>query len=169
MHEQLMHLLLMHFNSLFGPEVFFAFPEEVPETISTKIQKIFELEVLDQFFEITIKKENIKITNMYLEIPSSWARGGVEMIMLSVLTGDKVENTLFHSILSDFSQKIKSNPNMFKSFYAKSNSHFDDNEIITKREELREILSECFENLKVTTKPDYDGKPIIKKFKKLSW
>jgi len=159
----------MHFNSLFGPEVFFAFPEEVPDNIRNKIQKIFDLEVLDQFFEITIKKENIKITNMYLEIPSNWARGGVEMIMLSVLTADNVDNTLFHSILSDFTQKIKSNPNIFKCFYEKDKAHCDDNEIITKREELREITSECFENLKETTKPDYEGKPIIKKFKKLSW
>ena len=169
MQEQTMHLLLMHFNSLFGPEVFFAFPEEVPDNISTKIQKIFELEVLDQFFEITIKKENIKITNMYLEIPSKWARGGVEMIMLSVLTGENVDNTLFHSILSDFAQKLKSNPNIFKSFYRKNDTHSDDSEIIMKIEELREILSECFENLKLTTKPDFEGKPIIEKFKKLKW
>lgn len=169
MQEQSMHLLLMHFNSLFGPEVFFAFPEEVPDSISSKIQKIFDLEVLDQFFEITIKKENIKITNMYLEIPSNWARGRVEMIMLSVLTGDMVDNTLFHSILTDFSQKIKSTPNIFKCFYEKDNAHSDDNEIIIKREELREIVSECFEDLKKTTKKDYEGKPIIKKFKKLKW
>ena len=54
-----MHLLLLHFNSLFGPEVFFSLPDDVPGSLSHKIQKIFDLEVLDKFFEITIKMDEV--------------------------------------------------------------------------------------------------------------
>lgn len=164
-----MHFLLLHFNSLFGPEVFLSLPDDIPGNLSNKIQKIFDLEVLDNFFEITIKKENIKITNMYLELSSQWARGGVEMIMLSVLTGEEVDNTLFHDILNEYAHKLKNIPNISKSFYESDKVHSDDNEIKIKKEELREILLECYNHLKTTTKPDYDGKPIIKKFKQLHW
>ncbi|MFX1340808.1 MAG: hypothetical protein ACFFDK_19515 [Promethearchaeota archaeon] len=170
MSSEILHLLLLHFNSWTGPEIVSSFPEIIPEKISNKVRSIFDLDIEEHFFEITIRKENIKITNLFLEIPSEWGRGNVEMVMLSVITDEAYNTRAFQDILMEYATRIKGNPKIYKGFYHNSDIDVDHNETEVQKAELKHILMECFEDLKTRTiSPDLKGGEIVKKFKKLSW
>jgi len=170
MSNDILHLLLLHFNSLTGPEIVLFFPEDISDNICNKVRSIFDLDIDEHFFEITIKKDNIKITNLFLEIPSDWGRGNIEMIMLSVITDDTYNTTLFQEILMEYGNKIKGNPSIYKAFYHKTDPGIDNNEIKKQKTQLRSLMVECFENLKSRKDyPDLKAGKIVKKFKKLSW
>lgn len=160
-------MLFLHFNCWTGPEIFISLPDEIPEKISKKVRKIFDIDISEDFFEIMISQDNIKITNMYLEIPSPWGRGNVEMTMLSVITDKDYDNEYFHEILNEYSHKIISMENIYKSFYEDHPDHYYNKEILPKKEELNQILLECFEHLK--SKSEIEGGKIIQKFKRLQW
>ena len=170
MSNDTLHLLFLHFNSWTGPEIMFSFPEIISEKIGSKVRSIFDLDIEEHFFEITIRKENIKITNLLLEIPSDWGRGNVEMVMLSVITDEKYNTRSFQDILMEYAIKIKGNPNSYKAFYDNADIDVDHNETEAQKTELKQILLQCFEDLKTRTiSPDLKGGEIVKKFKKLSW
>ncbi len=163
-------LLLLHFNSWTGPEIVFSFPEVIPEKIGSKVRRIFDLDIEEHFFEITIRKENIKITNLFIEIPSVWGRGKVEMVMLSVITDENYNTRTFQDILMEYALKIKRTPNVYKVFYQNTDIDLNHTEIQAKKAELKQILLKCFEDLKTRKlSPDLKEGEIVKKFKKLSW
>ncbi|TFG27701.1 MAG: hypothetical protein EU532_06835 [Promethearchaeota archaeon] len=170
MSSSILHLLLLHFNSWTGPEIVFSFPEVISENISNKVRNIFDLDIEEHFFEITIRKENIKITNLFLEIPSEWGRGNVEMVMLSVITDENYNTRAFQDILMEYAIKIKGNSNIYKAFYHNADIDVDHKDTEVQKAELKQILVHCFEDLKTRTiSPDLKGGEIVKKFKKLSW
>jgi translation elongation factor EF-4 len=169
MNSKTLHFLILHFNKLTGPEIIFSLPEDIPESIGNRLRGIFDLNLDDQFLEITIKKENIKITNMYFEIASDWGRGNVEMVMLSVITDENYDNGIFQNVLLDFSNKLKNIKDIYQAFYYNIDDYSRLDEIKRKRAELKELVIECFENLKSKSTADIEEEKIIKKFKKLSW
>jgi hypothetical protein len=169
MNSESFQLLLSYFDGVIGPEILFSFPEDISENISTKIKSVFDLDIEDQFFELSITKENLKITNIFLEIPSQWGRGNVETAMLTLVTGIDYDSRSFQEILMNYSSKIKATQDIYKAFYEHTSTYKGDNEINTKREELQNILIDCCNNLKNrTTSGDEEGK-IVQKFKKLNW
>lgn len=165
MNKETFHLIFLHFNNILGPEIIFSSPGEIPENIREKARNIFSLNIDEHFFEITI--ENVKITNVFLEIPSTWGRGKVEMAMLSVITDENYDSALFQDLLLDYSEKIKSIQDIYKAFY--EDEGINSKEIKIKKEELKELLLECFENLKNTSVSEVEGGKLVQKFKKLSW
>ncbi len=166
MNNETFHLIFLHFNNILGPDIIFS-SGEITENIRDKVRNIFSLNIDEHFFEITIKKENVKITNVFLEIPSTWGRGKVEMAMLSVITDENYDSALFQDLLLDYSEKIKSTQDIYKAFYEEEG--INSKEIKIKKEELRELLLECFENLKNTSVSEVEGGKLVQKFKKLSW
>ncbi len=169
MHSESFHLLLSYFDTVIGPEIIFSFPENISESITSKIKSVFDLDIEDQFFELTITKENLKITNIFLEIPSQWGRGNVESAMLTLVTGIDYDSRSFQEILLDYSSKIKATQDIYKAFYEHTSTYKDDNEINTKREELQNILRDCCNNLKNMTSSGNEEGKIVQKFKKLNW
>jgi len=164
-----MHLILSYFHSKRGPELFLSFPDEVPEKISDKMKGFFDLDMIDPFFEVTLIEEKIKITNLYFEITSCWARGSKEMVMLSLVIEKDYKSELFYDILKEYSLKIISIVNIYKSFYDRGFLQKNDPEIDIKKKELVQILVECLDRLNKLNKSDFEGEKIIQKFKKFKW
>ncbi len=158
----------MYFNSLKGPEVLYSVPDDVPKPIRKKMQKFFDIDVQDNFFEIKILKENIKIINMIIEIPSEWARGHIEMAMLSIIAEQDLKSELFHDILKGYSQKLLSTENIYKGFYKGEERARNDAEIEGKYKILIQLLSECYEQLQALLNGDGNAQ-IVKKFEKFKW
>ena len=169
MSEEDIHLLLLYFNSVLGPEIIFTFPGKISEEIGKRIRSFFDLNIDDQFFEITIKKANIKITNILFEIPSQWGRGDVELVMLSLVTDENDDTKVFQEVLMDYSYKIKTSPDIYKAFYDQSQIDGDIILMNRKKAELKELLLECFENLVSRRISGMEGGKIVQKFKRLSW
>ena len=164
-----MILALLYFHPIRGPEVFFSHPEEVPDKIKSQMKGFFDLDMSDKFFEVTLIEEDIKITNLYFEITSCFARGNVEMVMLSVISDKEYQSQLFYETLRHYSNVVASTVNMYKAFYSTGFLKENDEEIEPKGEELDKILKECYVNLEESVKKKVEGGPIVEKFKKFKW
>lgn len=157
-------LVLTYFNQIKGPEIIFSFPEEVPDDLGQRMKRYFDINTDETFFEINLVKENLILVNMYFEVPSNLARGGAEMIMLSVITDKEHKTEQFHEILKECSIKIVDTDGIAKCFYAECGE-----ESLEKKECLKEHLMNCLTRLRSEITPNESDKKIIKKFKKLSW
>lgn len=164
-----MQLALLYFNTVIGPEIYFSHPGSILEKLGKKMLGFFDLDMSDKFFEVSLIEDDIKFTNLYFEITSCWARGNIEMLMLSVITDKNYKSELFYDTLKDYSIKIMSIVNLYKAFYTKGYIKENDPEIDLKSRELHEILVECYENLGDRLKDRIGDEKIIKKFKKFKW
>ncbi len=164
-----MLLALLYFHPIRGPEVFFSHPDAVPDKIKGQMKGFFDLEMSDKFFEVTLIEEDTKITNLYFEITSCWARGNFEMAMLSVISDRNIMSELFYETLRDYSNRIASAINIYKAFYTGGFMKENDEEIKKKGEELDKILKECYASLQESVKKKVTGGPIVEKFKKFKW
>jgi hypothetical protein len=164
-----MQLALLYFNPIIGPEIFLSYPGSILENISKKMTGFFDLDMTDQFFEVSLIEEDLKLTNLFFEITSCWARGNKEMIMLSVISEKQYKSELFYDILKDYSYKIISVVNIYKAFYTKGFLNENDPEINLKREELQTLFLECYSKLNEQLKDKIANEKIIKKFKKFEW
>jgi len=164
-----MQLALLYFNPIIGPEIYFSHPGSIIERIGKKMLGFFDLDMSDKFFEVSLIEEDLKLTNLYFEITSCWARGNREMIMFSVITDKNYRSELFYETLKDYSYKIMSIVNIYKAFYTKGYLEKHDSEIDEKVTELYNILLECYDNLGQKLKDKIDDEKIIQKFKKFKW
>ena len=135
-----MQFVLSYFDVIKGPSIFLSFPEQVPSKIKNTIKGLFDLEAEDPFFEFIIKDENLKITNINFMIPSLWARGSHEMVMLSVITEINFNNERLYDLLKEAAERIANRTNIYKSLYIEDDSK--DTEIYQKYEELKRIFLE---------------------------
>ncbi|MFX0039341.1 MAG: hypothetical protein ACFFCY_07005 [Promethearchaeota archaeon] len=164
-----MKLALLYFNTITGPEIYFSHPGSIIEKVSKKILSFFDLDMSDQFFEISLIEEDLKLINLYFEITSCWARGNKEMLMLTVITDKNHKSEVYYDILKEYSIKIMSAVNLYKAFYLKGYLKENDPEIETKIEELYTILLECYKQLEERLHINVEEGKIIKKFKKFEW
>ncbi|MFX1363726.1 MAG: hypothetical protein ACFFCE_09035 [Promethearchaeota archaeon] len=164
-----MQLALLYFNTVVGPEIIFSHPGSILEKISKKMLGFFDLDMSEEFFEVILIEEDLKITNMYFEITSCWARGNKEMLMFSIITDKDFKGELLYETMENYSVKIKSVVNLYKAFYTKGYLNKNDPEIDLKIKELHEILLEFYDVLKERSKEKIKDEKIIKKFKKFKW
>lgn len=141
-----MYIVLTYFNQILGPETFFSIPESLPEEYSLKISKFLNLDIKESFYKVVFLDRQLKIINKYFEIPSSWGRGGVAEVMISVLTDEDYRSVLFYDMLIEISKKLTTEPNIYKGFYKFDDLRNHDIEVDIKYEEIRFILVSGLEN-----------------------
>ncbi len=143
-----MHLVLSYFHRIKGPNIYLSFPEvQLEQDIINKLMKFFDLDINETFFEIVLINRKRRILNLYFEIPSEWARGKVEMVMLSLIMKIEYDSRLTWSFLVDASHKIISTPNIYKAFYKHDDFREEDIEIDVYYETVRNILFDCLDGL----------------------
>jgi len=144
-----MHLVLTFFHQIKGPSVYLSYPEvKLEEDIINSLIKFFDLEINETFFEIVLITKKKKIINLHFQIPSQWARGKKEFVMLSLLMKKEYESVQFYSFLVDASYRILNTDNVYKAFY-KFDDFRDDNdiEIDLTYEQIKKILINCLTSL----------------------
>ncbi len=143
-----MHLVLTYFDRLKGPSIFLSFPDaKIEEDIIYKLIKFFDLEINETFFEIVLINKKKKIINLYIEIPSEWARGGKEMVMLSLIMKKEYKSELVYAFIVETSHQILKTKNVYKAFYT-NDDHYNDNiEVYLAHEQIRIILFDCLSSL----------------------
>jgi len=168
-----MNIVLTYFNPTLGPIIFFSIPDGISEDISKKILSFFNFELSEEFFEIVLVDENLKITNLYFEVQSGWARGGTEMVMISIIMDKEFKflkkGEFFNQILKEISKKINETNNIYKAFYINSDLEKDDKEVNVKYDTLKEILQKYLNLLQQEFKSDFEPTKLLKKFKNLKW
>ncbi len=136
-------LVLCFFDNLKGPTITHVLDldsssasTELPPNVHAEIVKLIDLQNTEEFF--TYGFETYSTANLYIQIPSEWARGKQEILCLSILThSGKPE--FFKETLIGGAQRLKAIPNIFKAFHIERKAQ--DQEIDDKRQELKEFLS----------------------------
>jgi hypothetical protein len=84
-----MFVVLTYFHRKIGPLVFYSYPKNsLDKELSTKIANIMD-QLFDEGF-FTHSFENFKSINYYFKIPSDWARGNKELLMLSIIVDQQI-------------------------------------------------------------------------------
>jgi DNA-binding transcriptional ArsR family regulator len=108
--------------------VVYSYPENMlNEDISIRIANIMDQTFDEGFF--THSFENVNTMNYYFEIYSDWARGNKDMLMLSIIFEQQTTPEMEHNVLTlfkEFSEKLKSNEEIFTAFYINDINNFDD-------------------------------------------
>ncbi len=133
-------IALSYFNRKIGPLVFYSYPKDMlDKDLSTKVASIMDQQTSEGFF--TYSFENLKSMNYYFNIFSDWARGNKEMLMVSLILDQIIIPDLEEKIsilFTDFSERLKSNEEIFTAFYINDINNFDkeDQKNIIKNESL---------------------------------
>jgi hypothetical protein len=144
-----MHLVLTYFHQIKGPSVLMSYPnEKLEEDIINRLLKFFDLEIDETFFEIVLITKKKKIINFNFEIPSEWARGKKEYVMLSLIMKREYESESVYAFIVDSSYTILKTENVYKAFY-KNDDFCDDTdlEIDLTYEQIKKILFNCLTSL----------------------
>lgn len=144
-----MHLVLTYFHQIKGPSVLMSYPnEKLEEDIINRLLKFFDLEIDETFFEIVLITKKKKIINFNFEIPSEWARGKKEFVMLSLIMKKEYESESMYAFIVDSSYKILKTKNVFKALYKDDDfRNSNDIEIDITYEQIRKILFDCLTSL----------------------
>lgn len=144
-----MHLVLTYFHQIKGPSVLMSYPnEKLEEDIINRLLKFFDLEIDETFFEIVLITKKKKIINFNFEIPSNWARGNKEFVMLSLIMKKEYESESMYAFIVDSSYKILKTKNVFKALYKYDDfRNSNDIEIDITYEQIRKILFDCLTSL----------------------
>ncbi len=144
-----MHLVFTYFHQIKGPSVLMSYPnEKLEEDIINRLQKFFDLEIDETFFEIVLITKKKKIINFNFEIPSEWARGKKEFVMLSLIMKKEYESESIYAFIVDSSYKILKTKNVFKALYKDDDfRNSNDIEIDITYEQIRKILFDCLTSL----------------------
>lgn len=131
---------LSYFHRKIGPLVFYSYPENMlDDQLSSRIANIMDQQFTEGFFTHSFKE--IMTMNYYFEIQSDWARGNRDMLMISIIfnqqtkpeTEEKVQN-----LCIDFSQKLKSNEEIYTAFHISDINNFEhaEQELILRNNDL---------------------------------
>ncbi|HME56404.1 MAG TPA: ADP-ribosylation factor-like protein [Candidatus Lokiarchaeia archaeon] len=135
-------LLLTHFDSTFGPKIFLKAPETVNADDFQHIPPLMDL-YREGFFYHEFNKD--KSANLNIQVPSRYARGNFELLMISYLVRDgQLNPDTAKEYLINFAEKLKQIDGAYKAFYVDSSKHAGDAQ---KFEEIKELFNAFYESI----------------------
>ena len=146
-------LILSYFDRIIGPRLFITFPENIIEELGEEYLKqvadLLDTPDDDGFFTHNFSPE-LKTANWMFSIPSSWARGRTELMMISVLISEEEPDYFaYEKIFSKFVDRIKIHPQIFKALYRETGPKGDMEDIKKELEILKEELQKVYKILSV--------------------
>ncbi len=141
-----MHLILSYFDQIIGPRFHLTSHPHLAEYIESSVVDLMDIKTERGFFEYNYYSDEYEVflANFYFEIPSTWARGNHERVMLTLVV-DPIQNpVIYRSILEKYANKIQNTPNIFKGFYSFSKEHIKNDPEV---QEKQDILEHLFEQL----------------------
>jgi hypothetical protein len=146
-------IVLSYFERKKGTLVFYAYPEAILEEVSSiQILNIME-QVSKEGFFVHQSSTIPSSLNYYFEIPSEWARGGKEMLIISVfldkLTNKRLEESI-QEICDDFVVQLKSIEGLFKALYMEKRDKIpekDRSDIKKMNESLRNKIKSLYKEI----------------------
>jgi hypothetical protein len=146
-------VVLSYFERKKGTQVFYAYPEAILEEVfGTQISNIME-QVSKEGFFVHQSSTVPSSLNYYFEIPSEWARGGKEMLIISVfldtLTNKRLEES-FQEICDNFVSQLKNTEGLFKALYMEKRDKIqekDYSDIKKMNESLRNKIKSLYKEI----------------------
>ena len=117
-------LILTYFNPIIGPDILYSVPENIDKILSedalSQIKRMMDT-ATPGFFAHQFSAE-LNTANFFFLIPSDWARGKQEMIMITKVIEEEAPNLrAYEEEFKNFIAKLRQDhPTIFKAFYKKS-------------------------------------------------
>lgn len=158
----------LYFHRKIGPLVFYSYPLEL-DVFDKHLSKHI-INLMDETISYGLETrsfEKLRSMNFYFEIPSDWARGNKEMLMVSVIL-DSSDPSKYQiseitdkisALLVEFTEKFKSDDSIFTAFYFKQLKSFeykDKKKIIEKNALLKTWVHDLYNAIMECTKEKID-------------
>ncbi|MHA1132626.1 MAG: hypothetical protein ACTSQQ_17705 [Candidatus Helarchaeota archaeon] len=159
----MVYLNLNYFNTIQGPQIFQTYPEDADENIVQSVANLLNIsELIKQKFFV-YEGADFKTVSLYFEIPSEWARGKKEMLLLSIILPPEasIENKgPIRVLLEKVESEINTVEKGFMGFYEYDYSKFEEFE--DEIENTAKILRKILENY------SKDAENVIKEARRIS-
>ncbi len=127
----MVYLNLNYFNTIQGPQIFHWYPEDADDELVQSVANLLNIsELLKQKF-FMYEGADFKTVSLYFEIPSDWARGKKEMLLLSIILSPDVsiENKdPIQALLEKVEAEINQIEHAYMAFYEYDYSKMEENE-----------------------------------------
>ncbi len=136
-------LILSYFNTVFGPEIFLKAPKSYVNENLEQIPSLMDLYESGFFFHMF---GEFKSANFIFELPSKYARGECERLLISFLTtiNNDINLNITRRLLKKFSSELSKIDNAYQAFYLDSDRHEGDR---TRLEEIKNLFFNIFESI----------------------
>mgnify|MGYP006278775925 CR=1 FL=1 len=146
-----MYLVLSYFDNIFGPKVFYTNPTPLSNNLEPELLKYMNIDVPEGLiagFSTTLD-EKVKIINYSFEIPSEWARGKRELLMISIIVKNDYRTNMFRHVLKELSERIwNQSSEIYKAFYQSRSKYSNKEGIKIAVDKLNNILFEKYNDIK---------------------
>jgi hypothetical protein len=167
----MVHLNLNYFNTIRGPQIFHTVPEDIDKNIAQSVANLLNISELVKQKFFLYEAADFKTVSLYLEVPSEWARGKKEMLLLSIILPPDftIENKdPVHALLEKVASEISQVENGFMAFYEYDSTKLEDfgDEIediaLTIRQFIEKFAKEANMSIKEAkkTKEVYEAKKV---------
>jgi hypothetical protein len=147
-------LLFIYFNPIIGPDLLEGIPPNVNEIISDddldQIKRLMDA-ATPGFFTHAFSAE-LNTANYFFMLPSAWARGKQEMVMITKIIEEESPNlSAYEAEFKKFAQKLKhERPNVYKSLYINNPPLNFEEEIKSEFEFIKASISELGKFFSIT-------------------
>ncbi|MHA1276667.1 MAG: hypothetical protein ACTSQI_14085 [Candidatus Helarchaeota archaeon] len=161
--KSILAAILLYFHRKAGPIVFTTYPREITAQnqeskmglTQDQMKKLCkELEIATHEGLFTRTYPDISHVSYYFEIPSDWARGKKEMLLLSYIfrkTPPKdIVNALYLKAI-EFVEKMKVHPEIYKGFYSIFEITKFSNVDKEKSEKMKQLLEQWIKTIYITS------------------
>jgi len=123
----------------------YSIPETISKTRTTVLEKLLDFSTdQDGFFQhANVQNEKFVCANYAFKIKSDWARGSIELLMLSLIPDDDVKPEVYHENLKEFALAVKKESKIFKAFYDPKVKN--DADIPRCAKKVKDLLTSCYE------------------------
>jgi len=139
----MIYINLSFFDTVIGPQTFCTLPSPPEEDIEEYTNTLLNIsEFIELKFFVYVSSEHLKTSNIYTKIPSEWARGKMEMVLLSILLVDEEFSRLFifEEVLEKFVTALKKVDNAYMAFHLRDKADTHEDAILTKKKEIMSLL-----------------------------
>ena len=151
-------LNLSFFNTIRGPQILCFIPDSLEEEKAQQIANLLNIsELIKQKFFVYETSAQFKTVNYYFEIPSEWARGKKEMLLISlILIDEPVEQIhVFEDLLHRIGTKIAEIEDAYKGFYMYDTGKDDYDTIEEINTKICKVVESFLEETKVTVEKSH--------------
>ena len=113
-------VVLNYFHRRIGPTLFYSYPDDALTQDETgRIAEVMTLSKAKESFFVH-QSSVVSSLNYYFEIPSDWARGNKEMLLLTVILDKIITKEIeekIQTICVEFVSRLKKNTELYKALY----------------------------------------------------
>ncbi len=134
---------LSYFDTVLGPETLLTVPHTPEEDIEECTNSLLNIsEFIELKFFVYVSSAHFKTSNIYTKLPSDWARGKLEMLLISIILVDEDFSRLhlFEALLERIVDDLNKIEDPYKAFYARHTERKDINEINAKKQAIEQLL-----------------------------